>query len=111
MRIYVSAQPVDMRRGFDGLAALVRHFGHDVFSGHLFAFVSRRGDRAKVLWWERGGFVLWSKRLERGRFQLPRSVTPGSTVEIDGGQLGMLLDGVDIRCVKRPVRWEPARAA
>lgn len=71
VRIYLLSGPTDMRKGFDGLAALVRAAGLDVFSGHLFVFVSRRSDRAKVLTFERGGFVLWYKRLELGRFRVP----------------------------------------
>ena len=57
VRIYLSAEPTDMRKGFDGMSALVTASGLDVFSGHMFVFVSRRGDRAKVLTWQRGGFV------------------------------------------------------
>ena len=73
VRIYLATAPTDMRKGFDGLSALIEHeLGEDVYSGHLFVFVSRRGDRVKILTWERGGFVLWYKRLERGRFRLPR---------------------------------------
>ena len=96
-----------MRKGFDGLSALVQGRGEDVYSGHLFVFVSRRGDRVKVLTCERGGFVLWHKRLERGRFRLP-ALTPGRiTVEVDAGELSMLLDGVGLKRVRRPAVWTP----
>jgi len=98
-----------MRKGFDGLSALVTAKGQDVFSGHLFVFVSRKCDRVKVLCWDRGGFVLWYKRLERGRFKRPRVHLWQSTVELDTGQLSMLLDGVDYSRVRRPRPWEPPR--
>ena len=69
VRVYLASEPTDMRKGFDGLRALVIGLGQDVYSGHLFVFVSRRGDRIKILSWDRGGFVLWYKRLEKGRFR------------------------------------------
>ena len=111
VRIYLAAEPTDMRKGFDGLSAIVLAKGQDVFSGHLFVFVSRRRDRAKILCWDRGGFVLWYKRLERGRFRLPSIADDTTTVELDSGQLNMLLDGVDLRHVRRNVAWKPPRTA
>ncbi len=109
VRIYLATAPVDLRKSIDGLGGLVRAQGHDLFSGHLFVFTSRRGDRVKILAWDRGGFVLYYKRLERGRFQLP-VVTPGADeVELDGTQLAMLLDGIDVKRVKQPARWQPGR--
>ena len=109
VRIYLFAEPTDMRKGFDGLSALVVASGLDVFSGHLFAFVSRRGDRAKVLTWERGGFVLWYKRLEQGRFRRPEIPEGASRVQLEADQLALLLEGIDQRGIKRPPRWEPRR--
>lgn len=107
VKIYLSTKPTDMRKGFDGLSALVRRWGQDVYSGHLFVFVSRRGDRVKVLSWDRGGFVLWYKRLERGRFKLPSLTHCEQRVALDAGQLSMLLEGIDYSRVKRPRRWQP----
>jgi transposase len=109
VRIYFFESPADMRKGFDGLAALVRASGLDVFSGHLFVFVSHRGDRVKVLSWERGGFVLWYKRLERGRFRRPVPQPGCERVEIEPDQLVLLLEGIDFSRVRRPRRWEPKR--
>lgn len=111
VKIYLATAPGDMRRGIDSLAAQVRRAGGDPFSGHLFVFVSRRKDRVKILTWQRGGFVLWYKRLERGLFAKPRLTSTGATAEIDSGQLSMLLDGVDYSRVRRSRRWEPRRAA
>lgn len=97
-----------MRKGFDGLAALVLRHGGDVFDGHLFAFVSRRRDRIKILTWDNGGFVLFYKRLEQGRFRMPAYQRHSAKVELDGPQLSMLLDGVDLSRVRRPKKWQPA---
>jgi len=107
VRIFLAAQPTDMRKGFDGLAGLVKARGAEVFSGHLFVFVSRRGDRVKILHWDRGGFVLWYKRLERGRFRMPTLDGEEESVELDTGQLSMLLDGVELSRVRRQPVWEP----
>lgn len=112
VRIFLWTEPVDLRKGFDSLAGLVRLRGEDPFSGHLYVFVSRRKDRVKILTWDRGGFVLWYKRLERGCFPVPgRHGDDAATLQLDTGQLALLLDGVDYREVRRPARWEPRRAA
>lgn len=110
VRIWLAAEPVDMRKGFDGLGAMVRRLGFDVFDGHLYVFVSRRADQVKVLTWDRGGFVIYAKRLERGRFRRPTLQSGQSTVRLDAGELAMLLDGIDFSRVAAPRRWEPARA-
>ena len=106
-KIYLAAEPTDMRRGFDGLSAMVTSRGQDVYSGHLFAFISKRRDRVKILYWDRGGFVLWYKRLERGRFRLPLIAPDAKTVQLDAGQIAMLVDGVDLRHVRRNQAWRP----
>ena len=107
VRIYLATGPVDLRKSIDGLGALARAQEHDVYSGHLFVFTSRRGDRVKILAWDRGGFVLYYKRLEKGRFKMP-TVEPGAAeVELDAIQRAMLLDGIDVKRVKAPSRWEP----
>ncbi|MBU8901063.1 IS66 family insertion sequence element accessory protein TnpB [Corallococcus sp. M34] len=108
VRVVLATEPVDMRKSIDGLMALVQSgWGEDVYSGHLFAFVSRRGDRIKVLAWSRGGFVLLYKRLETGRFRLPKVDTEARTVALDATQLAMLLDGIDVAEVRRPSAWAP----
>lgn len=109
VRILLATQPVDMRKSIDGLMALVRTaWGEDVYSGHLFVFVSRRGDRVKILTFSRGGFVLYYKRLEEGRFRLPRVDESAQSVSLDATQLTMLLDGIDVARVERPRAWAPA---
>jgi transposase len=107
VRIYLATEPTDMRKGHDGLAGLVRQLGHDVFSGHLYVFISRRRDRVKILTWDRGGYVLWYKRLERGGLRIPAIEAAKRSVSLDAGQLSMLLEGIDFSRINRPKRWEP----
>lgn len=108
VKIFLAAGPVDLRRSIDGLGALVQARGHDLYSGHLFVFGSRRGDRVKILTWDRGGFVLYYKRLEQGRFRLPHVPVGAEEAEIDATGLAMLLDGIDLERVRRPRAWSPA---
>jgi transposase len=80
----------------------------NAYSGHLFVFVSRRCDRVKILTWDKGGFLLVYKRLERGQFKLPHIDPTTMAVEIDATQLAMLLDGIDFGRVRRPKHWSPS---
>jgi transposase len=110
VKIYLATAPTDMRKGHDSLAALVKQqLGHDVYSGHLFAFVSRRGDRVKILTWDHGGFILWYKRLESGRFRVPELPEEEHAVELEAAQLAMLMSGIDYSRVRKPKRWEPKK--
>lgn len=107
VRVYIASQPIDMRRGHDGLFAIVRSWGLNPFSGDLFGFVGKRRDRVKILVWHRGGFVLLYKRLEKGRFRIP-IVKPGDErAMLDATELTMLLDGIDLAHVRRPELWTP----
>jgi transposase len=93
-RIWLAAGVTDMRKGFDGLAALVQTQLHeDAFAGHVFVFRGRRGDRVKLLWWSGDGLCLFAKRLERGRFVWPQATS--GTVSLTAAQLSMLLEGID----------------
>ena len=108
-RIHLCVAPADMRRGFDTLAAMVKDFlGHDPLSGHLFLFVSRGRDRLKILQWESDGFCLWYKRLEAGTFRLPRVEADHASVELKASELAMLLEGIDLRSIKRTKRFSRA---
>jgi transposase len=110
VRIFLSSGAQDMRKSIDGLKAIVEaELQEDAYSGHLYAFVSRRGDRVKILTWDQGGFVLYYKRLERGQFRLPHMDPNAMAVEIDATQLSMLLDGIDYSRVRRPKPWMPQR--
>lgn len=110
-RIWLAAEATDMRCGFDRLAERVRAvIGEDPLAGHLFLFRSRRGDRLKILVWDRDGFVLWYKRLESGVFKLPRVTDGRRSVELRASELAMLLDGIDMTRLKRVARYErPAK--
>jgi transposase len=104
VRLFLCAQPADMRRGFDGLALMAQTIlKQDPFSGHLFVFRNRRGDRVKVLYWDRDGYALWYKRLEKGVFHLPARIADGA--ELRAADLAMLLDGIDPTQVQRRVRY------
>lgn len=108
-KVYLAAEAVDLRRGHDGLCALVRStLALDPFTGHFFVFIGKRGDRVKILLWDRGGFVVYYKRLARGRFQLPRLTAGADRVVLDGTQLAMLLGGFDLVRTRRTEAWEPA---
>jgi len=106
-RILLFTGATDMRKGFDGLAALVMAAGEDVYSGDLYVFISRRRNRAKVLWFQKGGLILWYRRLDKGRFKI-HLPDAGDRAEIDATELTMLLDGIDFGRVKRPRHWKPA---
>jgi transposase len=107
VRIFVAAEPVDLRRGFDGLAAATRELiRQDPLSGHVFAFVNRRRNRVKLLVWDRTGYLLLYKRLARGTFHVPGAPEVGERhVEMDAGELGLLLEGLDLRGATRRARW------
>ena len=108
VRIHLAAQPTDMRKGFDGLMAIVRAWGADPFTGDLFVFVSRNRTRVKILHWDHGGFVLTYKRLEAGTFRVPLPKRGARKLRLDATQLAMLLDGIDFSRVRRPRAWFPA---
>lgn len=109
VRLYVATQPVDGRKGLDSLMVIVRDvFGHDPFGGHLFVFFSKRCDRVRILYWDRDGFALWMKRLERGRFNPTFSGDGRLTVEtIEAAELGLIIQGLDLRGAQRRPRWQP----
>lgn len=107
-RVWLAAGVTDMRKGFDGLCALIQEsLTEDPFSGHVFVFRGKRGDLVKLLWWSGDGICLFAKRLERGRFIWPQATS--GAVHLSAAQLSMLLEGIDWR---RPERsWAPRMAA
>jgi transposase len=98
IRIFVCTEPFDMRRSFDGLAAATREqLGLDPESGVLVAFVNRRRNRLKMLWWDRTGYCIVYKRLEWGVFRLPQTLDPGRPrVAIDRKELAKIMEGVKL---------------
>ena len=99
-----------MRKGFDGLSGLVsRELGGEPASGAVFIFINRRGDRIKLLRWEPGGYVLYYKRLERGRFHLPLRAAGSKSLSLGYAELAMLIEGVSIENTKRSGRYLSAK--
>ena len=103
VRIYLYGQPCDMRKSFNGLIALAKNaMGQDPLSGHLFVFVNKRGNYLKALYWDRSGFCIWSKRLERGNFISNWQLERGR--EMDYTQLKLLLEGIEKKHQKKRFR-------
>ena len=100
-RIFVYSRPADMRRSFDSLSGLIAaHCPEwDAMSGAVFVFTNGSGDRMKALWWDRDGWALWYKRLERGTFALSG---PG---ELTWAELCAALEGVEVKVVRRRERY------
>ena len=107
VRIYIAAESVDLRAGFDRLAMHVRRVvREDPLNGHLFVFFNRRMNRVKVLWWDRTGWSLLYRRLEVGTFRIPNRPRPGERhVEVTATELGLILEGIDLSQGTRRRRW------
>jgi transposase len=104
VRIFLARDAADMRRGFDGLAALtVSALGQDPLSGHLFVFRNRRGDRLKILYWDRDGLAIWAKRLERGAFRFPPP--RDGRIEVTPAEMAAILEGIDLEHAPRRPRF------
>jgi len=99
VRVYLATGVTDMRKSISGLSILVgNHLAMDPFSGHLFVFCNHRRSMIKILYWDRNGFCLWQKRLEKERFPWPE--TTAEVKEIQVRQLRWLLDGLDLNRTK-----------
>jgi len=106
VRLYLCTTPTDMRKSFDGLYTRAQQvFQLNPLDGHLFLFVNRRGDRVKILWWDRDGLALFYKRLEVGTYSLPAVAEDAQGIEIDTTQLALLLGRVDLQSTKRRKRY------
>ena len=109
--IWLSTEPADLRRSFDGLCALVAgHLGENPASGRWYVFVNRRRTMVKVLGFEHGGFFIWSKRLEQGLFASPRPAGRKS-VSLSRTELSALLEGIDITVRRHRKRYAVPLAA
>jgi transposase len=121
-RVFLATEPTDMRKGFDGLFALVENvIKEDPFSGHLFVFRNQRRDRLKALWWDRDGLAIFYKRLEKGSYQFPTDASTRASdgsvsdpnnaqrCEIRADELALLLEGIDLGSVKRRPRYERSK--
>ena len=108
VKLWYCPDAVDMRLGFDGLFLLVsQRLKADPFSGHLFIFRNRLADRLKILYWGGHGLCLWCQRLEAGRYHFPEAPPDARSVELSAGQFQMVLDGIDLRRVRRFKRFRP----
>lgn len=108
VRVYLASRHADMRKGVDGLFALVsQQLQLDAFSPSLFVFYSRRRNRVKILWWAENGFVVYYKRLERCTFPIPDFDCEQNYISLSATDLAMLLDGVEISSIRRRPRWQP----
>jgi transposase len=104
LRIFLAVEPADMRKGFDGLSQLVRErIAQDPLSGHLFVFRNRRRDRIKILYWDRDGYAVWMKRLEKGTFRFPEA--KDGRVEVTPAEMAAVLEGLDLRHARRQIRF------
>ncbi len=103
VRVFIARDPADMRRGFDGLSALVVEvIDEDPQSGHLFVFFNKRKDRVKTLLWDGSGYWLLYKRLEHGRFNVfDRASEARGAFEVRASELLLLLEGIDLRGARR----------
>jgi transposase len=115
VRIWLSTRPADLRKSFDGLAALVRDgLRGDPLSGDIFVFRNKSADRIKLLLWEEDGYAIWYKRLEKGNYRFPAAADGAEQVEVRAADLVMLLAGVDLASVRRSRRYHrpvPRRTA
>jgi transposase len=112
VRLFVATQAVDGRKGADSLMVLVRDvLRHDPLSGHLFVFFSKRRDRVRIVYWDRNGFAMWTKRLERGRF-CPTFSADGKLFasSMEAAELALIVEGIDLAGARRRARWEPRKA-
>lgn len=111
-RYYLSREPADMRKSYDGLSGLVRGgLGRDPLSGEVFIFLNRRRTMMKLLVWDRSGFVIWSKRLERGTFELPLGDQAQAAVSLSWEELVLILEGVSLGSIQRRKRYSRKKAA
>ena len=108
--IFLYRQPTDMRKSFDGLCGIVSQtMTRDPLSGDVYVFLNRRRDRIKLLVWERGGFWIFYKRLEKGSFELPPCADRQDTIVLPYAELMMLIEGIDLASVKRRKRFDLAK--
>ena len=111
VRTFVVTHLVDGRKGADSLMTIVRDLlAHDPFSGHFYVFFTRRCDGVRIVYWDRTGIALWSKRLEKGRFHPAFSDGDRlSASAVESAEVALILEGIDLAGARRRPRWEPAK--
>ena len=106
VKIFIYTQPADMRYGFNKLSMLAESYMQkDPLSGHLFVFFNKAGDKCKILFWDRTGFIIWYKRLEEGTFEKLQSPRDQAALEIDIAKLTWILEGIDLFKSRRRKRY------
>jgi len=106
VKLYLATDPTDCRKSFNGLSSLVEgSFGVAATTGDLFIFLNRRGTQVRILFWDRDGFCVLMKKLEAGTFRRVKTAEGVARVEIDAGELAMLLEGIDAPQVRRRKRY------
>ncbi len=113
VRVFVAAEPVDLRKSFDGLSGVVQGvLGRDPASGHLHVFFNKRASQVRVLFWDRTGYVIIAKKLCRGRFRFVAQVDASkAVVEMDAAELGLILEGIDLTRAARRKRFRMVPSA
>lgn len=112
VKIFLCAHATDMRKSFNGLSSAVKKvLEQDPFCGRLFVFFNRRRDQVRILFWDRNGFSILAKRLEKGCFKLPACEVGASHVDIEAADLALILEGIDLTNAKRRKRWTPEQKA
>jgi|SRR3989339_397834 len=107
VKIFIYTQPADMRSGFNRLSMLSESFMcKDPFSGHLFVFFNRTGDKCKILFWDRTGFIIWYKQLQEGTFEKLPCENNKTSIEVDIAKLTWILEGIDLFKSRRRKRYE-----
>ena len=109
VKLFLATSAVDLPKSFNGLSVLVEHeFGLEAMTGHLFVFLNRRGNQVRILFWDRDGFCIVAKKLEQGTFRRTKVGPDGAThVEIEVTDLALLLEGIEVKEVRRSVRYKP----
>jgi len=109
VRVFIAAQPFDMRGSFDAMAGAVRRLGLNPIDGHLYLFLNKRRRLAKAVWFDGSGWCLLAKRLEAGSFQLPPFSEADARVEVDGTTFAAILSGIDFTAARRGWFRRPSR--
>jgi transposase len=109
LKFYLYTHPTDMRKSFNGLFGIVSNaLSSDPLSGDVYVFINKRKDRLKLLFWDKGGFWIFYKRLEKGTFQRPVSCSGTSSIDLSYEELVMMLEGIDLNTIKRRSRYHIA---
>lgn len=105
VKIWLYTEPTDMRKSYTGLSALVRQkLKENPLSGHYFVFINRKKTQTKILYFDRSGYCIWSKRLEQGQFNTGKTLQ--NKVVIDGTRLKMILEGIEVKKIRQYKRFK-----